>query len=556
MVEAYFLHSENKKLRVEDIFSTYISGYYHPYEWNKLVFYGKKVGDKLHKYFIINNLLNDYISFKLTPYDQLSKILFSKEENGVYYNWAIGYYRDLRIWDGSIASPELTVLYDNYYSSGENRIKSLKLYYPLTNEYIANNQIKEILEVDKDTAEVTVSSGTQKLRKYNFSSKFDFIRSQYPSMQYYLVSDSTAPKAFPCSSGCLRCWNAGSNCYECIQGYMLTPERNCIKVNSYYFKSPCKSPCSKDAELKIDNKIYNDEISPITVTFWIKTLGFSSDNPHYFIFYSEADYLVYDEEKGLCLMKDLIDKKIIAIDENFSDNIGKWTYISLSYYYFNLNPKNYFRKMLNFEINGKNIKINQLPENMKFDKFVIPHNLYAFIFNVRYYHEYLLGAYGFASNNGNLISPFSIPHPIKSFLVPGTTISNCFDYTDLVSNEGNYFECAGGKDKIFDTFATSFNNYIEIERGQGQPKNCKFKAKEENAFCLNACKGNDKTDCTCLNRNYNSQMLIQGNQGIYCKTFDIYGDIICCYVVYDGCNLNVYKIFLMIIHKHYCTKII
>ena len=43
---------------------------------------------------------------------------------------------------------------------------------------------------------------------------------------------------------------------------------------------------------------------------------------------------------------------------------------------------------------------------------------------------------------------------------------------------------------------------------------------------------------------------------IYCKTFDIYGDIICCYVVYDGCNLNVYKIFLMIIHKHYYKKII
>ena len=42
-----------------------------------------------------------------------------------------------------------------------------------------------------------------------------------------------------------------------------------------------------------------------------------------------------------------------------------------------------------------------------------------------------------------------------------------------------------------------------------------------------------------------------------CKAFDIYGDIICSYdVVYDGCNLNVYKIFLMIIHKHYCTKII
>ena len=47
----------NKKLKVEDAASTYTSEHYHPYEWNKLVFYGKKVGTQLYKYFIINNLL-------------------------------------------------------------------------------------------------------------------------------------------------------------------------------------------------------------------------------------------------------------------------------------------------------------------------------------------------------------------------------------------------------------------------------------------------------------------------------------------------------------------
>ena len=87
-----------------------------------------------------------------------------------------------------------------------------------------NNDIKEILGN-------TVPVSALKLRKYNFSSKFDFIRARYPSMGYYLAAEATAPKAFACSTGCLRCWNSGSNCYECSQGYMITLERACIKVN-------------------------------------------------------------------------------------------------------------------------------------------------------------------------------------------------------------------------------------------------------------------------------------------------------------------------------------
>ena len=222
---AYFLHSEYKKLKVEDSASTYTSDYYNPYEWNKLLFYGKDDGEKLHKYFIINNLVNDYIKFKLTAKEPLSSIEFfkSKEENGANNYWATGYYRGLRIWDGALATPELAVIYDNYYSSGSNRIKSLLSYYPLTNEYIANNRIKEIndatdaIDLDVDDQGIPVSGGSKRFRKYNFSSKFDFIRTQYPSLQYYLAAEATAPKAFPCSKGCLRCWNSGDNCYECIQ---------------------------------------------------------------------------------------------------------------------------------------------------------------------------------------------------------------------------------------------------------------------------------------------------------------------------------------------------
>ena len=100
-------------------------------------------------------------------------------------------------------------------------------------------------------------------------------------------------------------------------------------------------------------------------------------------------------------------------------------------------------QMINFEINGISIEIKNNPTKMLFNAFNIKKNLFGFFFNIRYYHEYLVGAYGFATNDGNLISPFSIPQPVKSFLVPGTTASNCFDNKDFKNNNGGLFGCGG-----------------------------------------------------------------------------------------------------------------
>ena len=186
--------------------------------------------------------------------------------------------------------------------------------------------------------------------------------------------------------------------------------------------------------------------------------------------------------------------------------------------------------MINFEVNEENLSIREYasPIELKFDKLEIFSEFVGLMFNIRFYHEYLIGAYGFATNDGNLISPFSIPLPIKSYLVPGTTSSNCFDTRDFTLNNGDNFGCAGENDRLFDTFATSYNNYITIESGFGQPYECEFKNDYENSEsnCLNACKGVDRVSCSCLNRNYNSQMLIKAigdvtnSNIIYCRTLD------------------------------------
>ena len=76
-------------------------------------------------------------------------------------------------------------------------------------------------------------------------------------------------------------------------------------------------------------------------------------------------------------------------------------------------------------------------------------------------------------------------------MIPGDGALNCKDNNDFLLKNGDQFSCAGDHDRLFETFATSFNNYIEIEKGFGQPKECRFKRNDETAFCLNACKGKE-----------------------------------------------------------------
>ena len=544
VVHAYFLHSEYKTLKVEDGYSTHTTPFYHPYEWNKLVFHGLFKDGTYYKYFYINNLLNNPIEFKHIKNDNtdvaLSYIRFFPHDliEGVYEQWASGYYRGLRLWHGDEANVPLTILYDNLYSNEANkRINSILGFYPMTNEYIKDNYIWEIIK------DVKVEVSTKKLRRYNFSSKFDFIRAQYPSLGYYLLADATAPKASKCGTGCLRCWNAGKNCYECAQGYQLNLNRACEPVSKYYFKTPCVS-CSdssnNDVVLKIADEVYKrGDTNPITVTFWIKIFGFSASTALSvrILQYSSQDFLLFADnnispeiKKGLSLICD--NNKVIANDPNYREKIGYWSFISLSYYkkISKVEYVDFFPDMINFEIDGKSMNIRQIPNNIYFDEFIINNALYSLIFNVRYYHEYLLGTYGYATNDGNLITPFAIPMPYHSYLVPGSSEGNCFMHND-VENPDRY-GCGGDQDILFSSFATTYNNYIEIENGYAQPRECQFKNDYEDSEsqCLNACKGIDKLSCTCMNRNYNSQMLVKtslidkdyGNDGfiIYCKSFN------------------------------------
>ena len=530
VVHAYFLHSEYKTLKVEDAYSTHTTPYYHPFEWNKLVFHGLYKDNTYFKFFYINNIIDDPIEFKHVKNETeglLTSISFSPHlyVEGTYEQWASGYYKDLRIWQGNGANVPLTILYNNLFSNDADfRTKAIYAYYPMTNEYIRDNTIWEI----SNKKNMIVKSETKKkLRRYNFSSKFDFIRSQYESLGYYLLADSTSPKASQCGTGCLRCWNSGKSCYECSEGYQLTLYRTCEIIPNYYFKTPCVI-CSEDddyVKLIIENEVYDRvNTNPITVTFWIKVFGFVNDNSINIIYYSSNDYLHFVDgdnslgQKGLSLISD---GKIISNDPNFRERIGFWSFISLSHYR-DMSEGEYntfFHNMINFEIDGNSLDILNINKNLYFDEFKINNGLFSLIFNLKYYHDYIIGTYGYETNRGNLIAPFSIPNPIYSYFVPASSPSNCFNTKDI-ENPNNY-GCGGDKDNIFDLFATTFNQYTKINKTNVHLYGCEFKNDYANSEsqCLNACTGTKKNSCTCTNKNYNSQMLIWDGKNIYCRTF-------------------------------------
>ena len=139
-------------------------------------------------------------------------------------HWTTGYYKNMRIWDADIASPFEIEQYDQNFPSYVERISSIKYFFPMKNEYIANNKIID----PQNKQQFHVTSGLYNLRKYNYASKFDRI----VALGYYgKYIDAVTGEEKYCITGCQRCWEVGY-CFECKSGYYLQG-RKCIK-NEYY----------------------------------------------------------------------------------------------------------------------------------------------------------------------------------------------------------------------------------------------------------------------------------------------------------------------------------
>ena len=490
---------------------------YQAKEWNKFIFFTKyeKELEYYKKIIYINHDMEKGQRLTDVYYKdlgQLSYITFCEhtcmddKQNRIH--WTTGYYKNMRIWNADIASPFEIEQYDQNFPSYTNRISSIIYFFPMKNEYISNNKIID----PKSKKQFEIKSGIYNLRKYNYSSKFD----RTVALGYFgKYIDSVTGEEKYCITGCQRCWEVGY-CFECKSGYYLQG-RKCIKNEYYYFRSPTI----------IDDSTLNAEIERViemesqyksTVTFWIKTYGFSNDKgiPIFNIGKLEITFSGdMDNEVTYPYGLALFDNgKLVANDQNFRDKIGLWTFISIAYHKemkIKSTDEVYFPKMMKFEINNESfeINLNNVEIDLELSSFTIRRDFFGLVKDLKFYNDYIIGAVAFEKKKYSLETPFVIPSPVASYFPPGNTNKGCFLTTYLKDSTLNDFQCVPDSNDSFDTQACTLS---EIN---GNPE----------GKCFNTCMGSsDKSYnwvyCSCIVYNYNSQMIIKNGNKNSCRAFD------------------------------------
>ena len=490
---------------------------YQAKEWNKFIFFTKFEKEQQYYKKIIYTNHNMEKGQRLTDVyykdlGQLSYIRFCEntcmddKQNRIH--WTTGYYKNLRVWNADIASPFEIEQYDQNFPSYTSRISSILYFFPMKNEYISNNKIRDPMK----KVQFNVKSGLYNLRKYNYSSKFD----RTVALGYFgKFIDSVTGEEKYCITGCQRCWEVGY-CFECKSGYYLQG-RKCIKNEYYYFRSPNIVESTLNAEIHRISEMESQYKS--TVTFWIKTYGFSKDDGIPIFNIGDKLEITFsgDMEKeipypyGLGLFDN---GKLIANDQNFRDKIGLWTFISIAYHKeMKITSTNeiYFPKMMKFEINNESFEIdyNNVEIDLEFSSFIIRRDFFGLVKDLKFYNDYIIGAIAFEKKKYTLSTPFSIPSPLVSYFPPGNTNKGCFLTSYLQSATLNDFQCVPDSNDSYDTQACTLSEVNRSPEGR----------------CFNTCMGSsDKSYnwiyCSCTVYNYNSQMIINNNNKNSCRAFD------------------------------------
>ena len=514
--DGYFLGTQTQPPVIYDAGNTNdvnIEGY-QAKEWNKFMFYTKYDKDNNYytKIIYTNHNLNNPQELTRVVYPELGsltsitfceKTCQDNKQNAIH--WTTGYYKNLRIWNGDIASPYEVEQYDTFYPSYTNRISSILYYFPFRNEFISNNKIID----PKTKTQFEITKGNYNLRKYNYSSKFD----RTMALGFYgKYIDPVTGEEKNCAEGCARCWETGY-CFECKDGYYLF-ERKCILTTTYYFKSPNIVESTLDVEITRIKEL--EGVNSVTMTFWLKALGFSADDGVLIFAIGEKLYMYFSGDVteatypyGLSFYNG---RYLLVNDQNYRDKIGKWTFFSIAYHKQILqNVTPFFPAMMKFEINNESFEVNldNLENDLEFSKFIMKRYLFGLFRELKFYSEYIIGTIPYEKNKYTLTTPFYIPTPIVSYFPPSPTDKGCFETSYVKDSTLNDFECVGDSSDSYDTPSCSFSEENKGSAGR----------------CFNMCMGESTEGtnwgyCSCTAYNYNSQMIIKNNNKNTCRPFD------------------------------------
>ena len=516
VIDCYFSQTDRLVPYIYDSYKIIkINNLFNSNEWNKFIIYGKYYSetDDYIKTVYVNHAFDQPFSFDISKKNKatiLENIIFCENKcqdiNGDNIHWTTGYYRDLRIWDGNMASYSQVVQYNYFYPVEDftNRVSSILYYFPFSKQYIANNKISDPSKDEK----FIIQRGDYYLKKYNYGVKFDIIAG---NNLYGKYSQHASDPAFidDCDIGCKRCWER-TFCYDCNDGYFLSG-RKCLKESKYYFRSP---PNSSDVDIILN---YENDNHAATFSFWTKPIGFQNEKQIIITIGESTEsnlklYYFTKEEIGLYLTQknENIATNKISIEPEFRDNIGKWTFISIAYHK-EMKKNNvvvFFPRMIKFEINTNSIEADpdKITSDPKFTKITINKGYFGLFVGIKYYKEYIIQAITFEeSNHPNIIDPFSIPDLEPPKQETDETLSNI----GLTCSPSGLFrgnKCVSDEEPDIGLFLDTCYLYKDT-------------LTTENS-CLNSCSGKGWTRCNCQSLNHNSQMIFKNNNKNLCRPLE------------------------------------
>lgn len=293
-------------------------------------------------------------------------------------------------------------------------------------KYLSDNMIKDYSD---NSISITISSTSNDFHQYlNFSGNFD----QTTAGNYIsTITDDTLGNISVTNLACpANCSNCNSlDCLSCNAGYYLE-DGICKNTTgaAYYFLSPAYDSTSKlPADLPLASQAITTKA---TISFFIKFYANSSTNNSIDIFRYSTNLKIRLVYSGTTVNLQLYSNTgTIAEYANFQNRFGKWTHISLAYYYDSAKIS-YFPAMLNFQVNFQGVNTDSQyysadlgiqPLNM-----VIPKEPVALYGKIWIWDLYYTGSWAFKSYASN-------PAPLAK-LIDEQSSATCLTATGLDVN--------------------------------------------------------------------------------------------------------------------------
>ena len=298
-----------------------------------------------------------------------------------------------------------------------------------------------------------------------------------------------------CSPYCERCYtNAVTNCYKCIESYVLKGMTCVYAQGKTYLKIPTDPATA--IQFKVIDQYKNEmkDLPSVTITFYMKfegaNQGLSSEETTYRIMqFSSGTYLAY--EPLTSSLELYVENTVGFRYTNYYNLIGQWAPYSVAVYRGKHPIPNRYPHMLTLSVNKEDIPFVNgfiLPETLNmFDRITLGDKIIALFADLRIYKNFIQGSFGqsisFKKDEGIFLK----------YKLIGSTSTDCID-----------------DDMVTPKCVVDYTDYIGKSCGMDTTKyfDLSIPGQEPCAFCPDYCK------TKCFNPNIN-QCTCDMTDGLY-----------------------------------------